>query len=148
VAVDLDLSIIEVRVPNLELRQDDKVAGPVERGSFGLITARAVLHHVGDVEAAIENLAASVRPRRCASAQLSLIFSPSASPSRRRSERFGMDGSCGRATAGLITASGASWRRLAPLGLTQISGDAETAIYNGSSRRADYWTQTIADVTI
>ena len=62
VAVDLDLSLIEVRAPNLELRQDDIVAGPVERGSFDLVTARAVLHHVGDVEAAIKNLAASVRP--------------------------------------------------------------------------------------
>src|SRR6266478_8743059 len=28
VAVDLDLSLIEVRAPNLELRQDDIVAGP------------------------------------------------------------------------------------------------------------------------
>ena len=62
VAVDLDLSLIEVRPPNLELRQDDIVAGPVERGSFDLVTARAVLHHVADVEAAIKNLAASVRP--------------------------------------------------------------------------------------
>jgi 2-polyprenyl-3-methyl-5-hydroxy-6-metoxy-1,4-benzoquinol methylase len=62
VAVDLDLSLIEVRAPNLELRQDDIVAGPVERGSFDFVTARAVLHHVVDVEAAIKNLAASVRP--------------------------------------------------------------------------------------
>jgi len=48
--------------PNLELRQGDIVAGPVERGSFDLATARAVLHHVVDAEAAIKNLAASVRP--------------------------------------------------------------------------------------
>src|SRR5213596_878361 len=47
---------------NLELRQADIVAGPVERGSFDLVTARAVLHHVVDAEAAIKNLAASVRP--------------------------------------------------------------------------------------
>jgi 2-polyprenyl-3-methyl-5-hydroxy-6-metoxy-1,4-benzoquinol methylase len=62
VAFDLDLSLIEVCAPNLELRQGDIVAGPVERGSFDLVTARAVLPHVGDVEAAIKNLAASVRP--------------------------------------------------------------------------------------
>src|SRR6476646_3832250 len=48
VAVDLDLSLIEVRAPNLELRQADIVAGPVEAGSFDLVTARAVLHHVAD----------------------------------------------------------------------------------------------------
>jgi hypothetical protein len=59
VAFDLDLSLIEVRAPNLELRQGDIVAGPVERGSFDLMTARAVLHHVADAEAAIKNLVAS-----------------------------------------------------------------------------------------
>ena len=34
VAVDLDLSLIHVRVPNLELRQADILAGPVERGAL------------------------------------------------------------------------------------------------------------------
>jgi ubiquinone/menaquinone biosynthesis C-methylase UbiE len=52
VAVDLDLSLIEVCAPNLELRRGDIVASPVERGAFDLVTARAVLHHVGDVDAA------------------------------------------------------------------------------------------------
>jgi hypothetical protein len=36
--------------------------------------------------------------------------------------------------------------RLAALGLTQISGSAETAIYNGGSPWADYWTQTIIEL--
>jgi SAM-dependent methyltransferase len=40
VAVDLDLSLIQVRMPNLELRKADIVAGPVERGAFDLVTAR------------------------------------------------------------------------------------------------------------
>ncbi len=62
VAVDLDLSLIDVRAPNLELRQDDIVAAPVDRRSFDLVTARAVLHHVANVEAAIGNLVASLRP--------------------------------------------------------------------------------------
>jgi ubiquinone/menaquinone biosynthesis C-methylase UbiE len=53
VAVDLDLSLINVRMPNLELRKADIVAGPVERGTFDLVTARAVLHHVADAQAAI-----------------------------------------------------------------------------------------------
>ena len=111
VAVDLDLSLIEVRAPNLELRQDDIVAGPVGRGSFDLVTARAVLHHVVNAEAAIKNLVASVRPGGALLLTLSLIFSLSGLPSRRRSERFGMDGSHGRANTGSITTSGASWRR-------------------------------------
>ena len=43
VAVDLDLSLVDVREPNLELRQSDIVADPVEPGTFDLVTARAVL---------------------------------------------------------------------------------------------------------
>src|SRR6266566_9606524 len=78
---------------------------------------------------------------------LSLIFSLSASPSRRKSERFGMDGSRGRAKRGIDYYIGRELApRLAALGLTQISGNAETAIYNGGLRWADYWTQTIAEL--
>src|SRR5438094_3849556 len=62
VAVDLDLSLIQVRVPNLELRKVDILAGPVERGAFDLVTARAVLHHIADAELSITNLIASLRP--------------------------------------------------------------------------------------
>ena len=36
--------------------------------------------------------------------------------------------------------------RLAALGLTGISGTGETAIYNGGSSWADYWTQTITEL--
>src|SRR5437667_11738976 len=61
VAFDLDMSLIEVRAPNLELRQGDILAGPVERGAFDLVTARAVLHHVADARAAIAELVASLK---------------------------------------------------------------------------------------
>jgi ubiquinone/menaquinone biosynthesis C-methylase UbiE len=44
VAVDLDLSLIQIRMQNLDLRQADILAGPIERGAFDLVTARAVLH--------------------------------------------------------------------------------------------------------
>jgi 2-polyprenyl-3-methyl-5-hydroxy-6-metoxy-1,4-benzoquinol methylase len=44
------------------LRQGDITAGPVDPGAFDLVTARAVLHHVADAEAAIVNLVASLRP--------------------------------------------------------------------------------------
>jgi SAM-dependent methyltransferase len=61
VAVDLDLSLVEEDVPGLELRRADILAGPVERGGFDLVTARAVLHHVADAPAAVANLVASAR---------------------------------------------------------------------------------------
>ena len=146
VAVDLDLSLIQVRMPNLELRKADIVAGPVERGAFDLVTARAVLHHVADARAAIANMVASLK----VGGALLLIepdFLPIsvAEPLEVRafwdgwlawSRERGIDYQIGRTLA----------PRLASLGLTNISGTAETAIYNGGSLWADYWIDTITEL--
>jgi SAM-dependent methyltransferase len=146
VAVDLDLSLIKVRAPNFELRQGDIVAGPVERGSFDLVTARAVLHHVADAEAAITNLVASLRPGGAL-----LLIEPDflpvsvAEPPEVRAfwqgwlewaRERGVDYQIGRTLA----------PELAARGLIEIGGGAETAIYNGGSRWANYWTQTITEL--
>jgi 2-polyprenyl-3-methyl-5-hydroxy-6-metoxy-1,4-benzoquinol methylase len=64
VAADLDLSLVTVHSPDLELRKHDIMAGPVDPGAFDIVTARAVLHHVVDAERAIANLVASLRPGR------------------------------------------------------------------------------------
>jgi len=61
VVIDLDLSLIQVRMLNLELRKADIVAGRVERRTFDLATARAVLRHVTDAQAAIANMVASLK---------------------------------------------------------------------------------------
>jgi SAM-dependent methyltransferase len=146
VAVDVDLSLIHVRMPNLELRKADILADPVERGAFDLVTARAVLHHVADPETAMANMIASLR----AGGALLLIepdFLPVsvAEPQEVRAFRDGwlawarergIDYHIGRTLA----------PRLASLGLTNISGTAETAVYNGGSLWADYWIETITEL--
>ena len=146
VAVDLDLSLVEVREPNLELRQSDIVAGPEELGTFDLVTARAVLHHVQNADAAMANMVASLRP----GGALLLIepdFLPAsiAEPPTVRafwdswlawSRGRGIDYTIGRSLAPRLTA----------LGLKGISGTAETAIYNGGSGWADYWIQTVTEL--
>jgi SAM-dependent methyltransferase len=146
VAVDLDLSLIQIHMPSLELRKADIVAGPVERGAFDLVTARAVLHHVADAESAMANMIASLR----ADGALLLIepdFLPVsvAEPPEVRAfwdgwlawaRERGIDYQIGRTIA----------PRLASLGLTKISGTAETAIYNGGSLWADYWIETITEL--
>jgi SAM-dependent methyltransferase len=147
VAVDLDLSLIHVRMPNLELRAADIVVGPVERGEFDLVTARAVLHHVADSEAAMANMVASLRPGGAL-----LLIEPDflpvtiAEPPEVRafwegwlawSRGRGINYHIGRTLA----------PRLASLGLTNISGTAETAVYNGGSLWADYWIETITELT-
>jgi SAM-dependent methyltransferase len=146
VAFDLDLSLIEMRAPTLELRQGDIVAGPVDPGGFDLVTARAVLHHVADIDTAIENLAASVAPGGAI-----LLIEPDflpvsvAEPPEVRafwqgwlawSRERGIDYHIGRTLA----------PRLAALGLERITGTAETAVYNGGSQWADYWTRTVVEL--
>jgi SAM-dependent methyltransferase len=145
-AVDLDLSLVDVHLPNLELRKEDITAQPVEPGGFDLVTARAVLHHVPDAERALANLVASLRPGGAI-----LLIEPDflpvtiAEPPEVRafwsgwlvwSLERGIDYQIGRTLA----------PRLAALGIEKIGGTAETAIYNGTSLWADYWTQTIKEL--
>jgi hypothetical protein len=105
-----------------------------------------VLHHVADSRAAIANMVASLK----AGGALLLIepdFLPVsvAEPQEVRafwdgwlawSRERGIDYQIGRTLA----------PRLASLGLTNISGTAETAIYNGGSLWADYWIETITEL--
>jgi SAM-dependent methyltransferase len=144
--VDLDLSLVDVQLPNLELRKHDITSGPVEPGRFDLVTARAVLHHVADPERAIANLVASLRPGGAI-----LLIEPDflpvsiAEPPEARafwsgwlewSRTRGIDYQIGRTLA----------PRLAALDLDRVGGAAETAIYNGTSPWADYWTQTVKEL--
>jgi SAM-dependent methyltransferase len=147
VAFDLDLSLVDMHAPQLALRQGDIVAGPVDPGAFDLVTARAMLHHVADAEAAIANLVASLRP----GGALLLIepdFLPvsiAEPPEVRRfwegwlawSRERGIDYHIGPTLAPRLGALGS---------LEQIGGAAETAVYNGGSPWANYWTQTIVEL--
>ena len=146
VAVDLDLSLVQASMQNLEFRQADILAGPIDWGTFDLVTARAVLHHVADPELAIANMVASLR----AGGALLLIepdFLPVsiAEPQEVRafwngwlawSRERGIDYHIGRILA----------PRMASLGLTKINGTAETAIYNGGSSWAEYWIETVTEL--
>jgi SAM-dependent methyltransferase len=146
VAADLDLSLVAARTPGLELLRHDIVAGPVEPGGFDLVTARAVLHHVADADAAIRNLVASLAPGGAI-----LLIEPDFLPVRVAeppevrafwdgwlawARDHGIDYGIGRVLA----------PRLAAAGLEQIAGTAETAVYNGGSPWADYWTQTVVEL--
>ncbi len=144
--LDLDLSLIAARGPDLEFRQGDILAGPVDPGGFDLVTARAILHHVADPDLAIANLVESVAPGGAI-----LLIEPDflpvsvAGPPPVKafwdgwlawSVEQGIDYHVGRSLA----------QRLAALGLEQIEGAAETAVYNGGSPWAEYWTDTVTEL--
>ena len=146
VGLDLDLSLIASRGPDLEFRQGDILAGPVDPGGFDLVTARAILHHVADPDLAIANLVESVAPGGAI-----LLIEPDflpvsvAGPPPVKafwdgwlawSREQGIDYHVGRSLA----------PRLAALGLEQIEGVAETAVYNGGSPWAEYWTDTVTEL--
>lgn len=146
VAVDLDLSLVDGDVPGLELRQADILAGAVEPADFDLVTARAVLHHVTDADAAVANLVASARPGGTV-----LLIEPDflpvsvAEPPGIRafwqgwlawSAEQGIDYFIGRRLP--ATLSG--------LGLQEVGATAETALYHGGSLWAQYWVETVVEL--
>ena len=113
VAVDLDLSLAGADSPGLEFRQADILAGPVEPGNFDLVTARAVLHHVGDAGAAVANLVASARP----GGAILLIepdFLPVSVAEPPEVRAFWAGGWPGRASRGSTTSSAAGCPRCSP----------------------------------
>ena len=145
VAVDIDLSLAAGR-PGLELRRHDILSGPVEPRDFDLVTARAVLHHLPDPGAAIANMLASLRPGG-AVLLIEPDFLPVGVAEPREVRAFwagwlawardrGIDYGVGRSLA----------PRLAALGMEEIGGSAETAIYNGGSPWADYWRRTVDEL--
>jgi SAM-dependent methyltransferase len=146
VAVDIDLSLADADVPGLKFRQGDILAGPVEPGDYDLVTARAVLHHVGDVAAAVANLVASARPGGAI-----LLIEPDflpvsvADPAEVRafwdgwlawSREQNIDYFVGRKLPPMLSG----------LGLADVTAAAETALYHGGSPWAVYWRETIIEL--
>ena len=148
VAVDIDLSLVDPTTApaNLDYIEGDIVAGPIDPGTFDLVTARAVLHHVTDVDRAVANLVASLAP----GGAILLIepdFLPTTIAEPPAVHRFwegwlawsreqGIDYFLGRTLAG----------RLAAHDLDSIDGTAETAVYQGGSAWATYWVDTVDEL--
>jgi SAM-dependent methyltransferase len=145
VAVDIDLSLAAEH-PGLELRRHDILTGPVEPSDFDLVTARAVLHHLPDPGAAVANMLASLRP----GGSILLVepdFLPVSVAEPEEVREFWDGWLSWAASRGIDYRVGRSLaRRLAALGMEEVAGSAETAIYNGGSPWADYWRRTIVEL--
>ena len=145
VAVDIDLSLAAAR-QDLELRRHDILTGPVDPRDFDLVTARAVLHHLPDPGAAIANMLASLRP----GGSILLIepdFLPASVAEPEEVREFWHGWLAWAGARGIDYFVGRSLApRLAALGMEEVAGSAETAIYNGGSPWADYWRRTIGEL--
>lgn len=145
-AVDLDLSLAGADTPGLAYRQGDILAGPIQPGGFDLVTARAVLHHVGEVATAVANLVASARPGGTI-----LLIEPDFLPVRVAEP----------AEIRAFWAGWLDWSReqdidyfigrklpamLAGLGLADVTATAETALYPGGSAWAEFWRETVTEL--
>jgi len=145
VALDIDLSLVG-QGSGVEWRKGDILDGPVEPLGFDLVTARAVLHHIEDPDAAIANMVASLRPGGAI-----LLIEPDFLPVSVSepdqvhafwrgwlgwAQKQGIDYYIGRSLA----------PRLSHLGLEDVDGAAETAVYSGGSPWADYWVQTVTEL--
>lgn len=63
VATDINTRFLDtIHEPNLEIRQHNILLDDLERGSYDLVHARAVLMHLADPGLAISKMAAAVRP--------------------------------------------------------------------------------------
>ncbi len=63
VATDLETKFLKaIDVPNLEVRQHDIAADELEHSAFDLVHARKVLEWLADPDAALERMAAALRP--------------------------------------------------------------------------------------
>lgn len=64
VATDTDIRFLDAlpKRSNLEVRQHDVLADPLEAGAFDFVHARLVLEHLPDPDAAIRNLREALRP--------------------------------------------------------------------------------------
>jgi SAM-dependent methyltransferase len=146
VAVDLDLSLVDAELPGLEVRQADILAGPVEPGTFDLVTCRAVLHHLPDVEVAVANMVASGRPG-AAILVIEPDFLPATVAEPAEIRRFWAGWLAWAARQRIDYFVG---RRLPQLlagrGVTGVHASAETALYDGGSAWALYWQETVREM--
>ena len=146
VAVDLDVSLADPGVTGVEFRTGDILAGPVEPGGFDLVTARAVLHHVGDAATAVANLVASARPGG-AVLLIEPDFLPVGAAEPPASGRSGTAGWPGRATrASTISSAVSCLPCCLAWAWTASRPRPRPHCIPGGSPWAEYWRETVAEL--
>lgn len=147
VASDIDLRYIrDLRIPCLEVRQIDLLNDSIEQGSYDLVVARALLHHLSPARKGLEHMVAALKPGGVLlSIEPDMLPCTVTEPDGIRefwhawltwSMEAGIDYFIGRKIP--------AW--LDSLGLENVSGEGHTAHFNGGSDWARYWIQTMQEL--
>jgi SAM-dependent methyltransferase len=147
VASDLEISYIaRMQASCLEVRQLDILHGQLEPAYYDLVVARALLHHLPDPTLALQRMAAALKPGGVLlSIEPDMLPATVAEPGSMK--KFWDGWFRWAASAGIDYFVG---RKIAPLldslGLQDIAAEGHTAVANGGSKWARYWTQTVHEL--
>jgi SAM-dependent methyltransferase len=144
VASDIDLTYIAgLQAPCLDVRQIDVLRDDIEEGSYDLVVARALLHHLTPARKALERMVAALKPGGVLlSIEPDMLPCTVAEPDSMRAFwqgwlKWSVDARIDYFVGSKITA----W--LDSLGLEDIAGEGTTAHFNGGSDWAIYWIETM-----
>jgi SAM-dependent methyltransferase len=147
VASDIDLAyLVGLQVPCLEVRRIDILQDVIEEGSYDLVLARALLHHLTPASKALERMVTALKPGGVLlSIEPDMLPCTVTEPDSMRmfwqgwlkwSVEAGIDYFIGRKIP--------AW--LDSLGLEDVGGEGHTAQFNGGSGWATYWTETMQEL--
>jgi SAM-dependent methyltransferase len=147
VASDLDVTYIkDLQTPCLEIRQLNILQDAIEEGSYDLVVARALLHHLSAPRKALQRMIAALKPGgMLLSIEPDMLPSTVAYPESMRAFWQGwMKWSVSAGIDFLIGRKIPSW--LDSLGLQDVAGEGHTPHFNGGSDWARYWRQTVSEL--
>jgi SAM-dependent methyltransferase len=147
VASDIDIVYIaDLQVPCLEVRRIDILQDDIEKGVYDLVVARALLHHLKPARTALERMVSALKPGGVLlSIEPDMLPCTVTEPEVMRafwqgwltwSAEAGIDYFIGRKIP--------AW--LDELGLEDVAGEGHTAMFNGRSPWAIYWTATMQEL--
>jgi SAM-dependent methyltransferase len=147
VASDIDIAYIaDLQMPCLEVRRIDILHGALETGCYDLVVGRALLHHLKPARMALERMVSALKPGGVLlSIEPDMLPCTVTQPEAMRafwagwlnwSAEAGIDYSIGRKIPAWLDA----------LGLQDVAGEGHTAMFNGGSLWATYWTATIQEL--
>lgn len=148
VASDIDLKYIGgLQKPCLEIRRIDILQDPIEEGSYDLVLARALLHHLTSARKALERMVAALKPGGLLfSIEPDMLPCTVAEPDSMHAFWQGwLKWSVGAGIDYFIGRKLPPW--LDSLGLTEIAGEGVTAQFNGGSEWATYWAETVRELS-